>query len=63
MAHLGNCIAMMDEGIGRLHEVIPQLPAEQATLCRLMLMVGARMDEGLEETFPASDPVAVVRLT
>ena len=49
MARLGNCIAMMDEGIGRLHEVIPQLPAEQATLCRLMLMVGARMDEGLEE--------------
>jgi len=49
MAHLTNCIAMMDEGIGRVHEVIPQLPAEQATLCRLMLMVGARMDEGLAE--------------
>src|SRR5690242_21532171 len=49
MERLGNCIAMMDEGIGRMHEVIPHLPAEQATLCRLMLMVGARMDEGLEE--------------
>jgi DNA-binding MarR family transcriptional regulator len=49
MASLGKCIAMMDEGIGRMHEVIPQLPAEQATLCRLMLMVGARMDEGLAE--------------
>jgi len=49
MVHLTNCIAMMDEGIGRVHEVIPQLPAEQATLCRLMLMVGARMDEGLAE--------------
>jgi len=49
MERLGNCIAMMDEGIGRMHEVIPHLPVEQATLCRLMLMVGARMDEGLEE--------------
>jgi DNA-binding MarR family transcriptional regulator len=49
MARLDNCIAMMDEGIKRVHQVIPQLPAETATLCRLMAMVGARMDEGLEE--------------
>ena len=49
MTLLGNCIAMMDEGIGRMREVIPHLPAEQATLCRLMSMVGERMDEGLEE--------------
>ncbi|MDE2279086.1 MAG: MarR family transcriptional regulator [Xanthomonadaceae bacterium] len=49
MSRLGNCIAMMDEGIGRMHDAIPSLPAEQATLCRLMSMVGKRMDEGLEE--------------
>lgn len=40
---------MMDQGIGRMREVIPHLPAEQATLCRLMSMVGKRTDEGLEE--------------
>ena len=49
MTRLGNCIAMMDEGIGRVRAAIPKLPAEQATLCRLMSMVGKRMDEGLEE--------------
>ncbi|MBA2078593.1 MAG: MarR family transcriptional regulator [Rhodanobacter sp. 68-29] len=49
MACLNDCIAMMDEGIGRMHEVIPELPAEQARLCRLVLMVGQRMDEGLAE--------------
>ena len=40
---------MMDEGIGRMREAMPGLPAEHATLCRLMSMVGKRMDEGLEE--------------
>ena len=49
MARLGNCIAMMDEGIGRMREVVPQLPVEQVTLCRLMVMVGTRLDDGLEE--------------
>ncbi|MBD8899824.1 MarR family transcriptional regulator [Rhodanobacter sp. DHG33] len=49
MAHLSNCIAMMDEGIERMLEAIPQLPVEQARLCRLMLMVGGRMDEALDE--------------
>ncbi|MBD8871888.1 MarR family transcriptional regulator [Rhodanobacter sp. DHB23] len=49
MTLLGNCMAMMDEGIGRMREAISHLPAEQATLCRLMSMVGKRMDEGLEE--------------
>jgi len=49
MNRLGNCISMMCEGIGRMREAIPSLPVEQATLCRLMSMVGKRMDEGLEE--------------
>ena len=49
MARLDNCIAMMDEGIGRMREVIPHLPAEQVTLCRLMVMVGVRLDDGLGE--------------
>ena len=49
MSRLNNCIAMMDEGIERMLEVIPQLPAEQARLCRLMLMVGGRLDEALDE--------------
>lgn len=40
---------MMDEGIERMLEAIPQLPVEQARLCRLMLMVGGRMDEALDE--------------
>ncbi|MEW9572664.1 MarR family winged helix-turn-helix transcriptional regulator [Rhodanobacter sp. Si-c] len=49
MSRLGNCIAMMDEGIERMLEAIPDLPVEQARLCRLMLMVGGRMDEALDE--------------
>lgn len=40
---------MMDEGVGRMREAVPGLPVEQVTLCRLMSMLGKRMDEGLEE--------------
>lgn len=50
MARLGKCILMMDEGIGRLGEAIPEMPAEQAKLSRLMLMVGGRLQEELELT-------------
>lgn len=46
---LGDCIAMMDEGIGWVHAAIPRMPAEQATLCRLVLMTGRRMDEDLAD--------------
>lgn len=49
MQQLGKCIAMMDEGVGRVHAAMPGLPVEAVTLCRLMAMVGKRMDEGLEE--------------
>jgi MarR family transcriptional repressor of emrRAB len=48
MAQLGNCIAMMDEGIDRMSQVIPQLPRDEAKLCRLLLMVGTGLEEELE---------------
>ena len=47
MAKLGNCIAMMDQGIGRLGAALPDMPADKAKLSRLMLMVGSRMQEEL----------------
>lgn len=39
---------MMDEGIGRVSEIIPQMPASEARLCRLMLMVGDHLEQELE---------------
>jgi MarR family transcriptional repressor of emrRAB len=39
---------MMDEGIGRVGQVIPALPAAEARLTRLLLMVGATLDEAVE---------------
>jgi len=54
MARLGNCIAMMDEGIGRVGQVIPALPAAEARLTRLLLMVGATLDEAVERELKPS---------
>jgi len=48
MAQLTNCIAMMDQGIERVSQIIPQMPAVEARLCRLMLMVGSSLEEELE---------------
>ncbi|WP_426689706.1 MarR family winged helix-turn-helix transcriptional regulator [Rhodanobacter ginsengiterrae] len=48
MAQLKQCIAMMDEGIGRVSGIIPQMPATEARLCRLMLMLGRDIEEELE---------------
>ncbi len=48
MANLANCIAMMDEGIGRVGQIIPQLPAPEARMCRLMLMLGSTIERELE---------------
>lgn len=39
---------MMNEGIGRVSEIIPQMPAAEARLCRLMLMVGDHLEQELE---------------
>jgi len=47
MARLTNCIMLMDEGIERVSQIIPALPAMEARLCRLTLMAGSRMEEGL----------------
>ena len=49
MARLGDCILMMDEGIGRVSQVIPDMPATEARLTRLLLMVGHAFDEAVEE--------------
>ncbi len=48
MARLNRCIGMMDEGIGRISQVIPQTPAAEARLSRLMLMVTGCLQEELE---------------
>jgi MarR family transcriptional repressor of emrRAB len=48
MARLKKCIAMMDEGIERVSGIIPQMPAVEARLCRLMLMLGRDIEEELE---------------
>jgi DNA-binding MarR family transcriptional regulator len=45
MARLKNHIEMMDAGIEHVRRIIPQLPATEARLCRLMLMVGNGVKE------------------
>jgi MarR family transcriptional repressor of emrRAB len=45
---LTNCIGMMDEGISRVSQIIPEMPAAEARLCRLMLMVGDNLEGELE---------------
>ena len=48
MAQLKQCIAMMDEGVERVGKLIPQMPALETRLCRLMLMLGGNIEEDLE---------------
>lgn len=48
MATLKKCIGMMDEGIERTIQLIPQLPAAEAKLTRILLMVAGTLDEELE---------------
>lgn len=48
MASLGDCIVMMDEGVDRLVDAIIDMPAQEAKLSRLMLMVGNSLQEELE---------------
>ncbi|MFC5440327.1 MarR family winged helix-turn-helix transcriptional regulator [Rhodanobacter ginsenosidimutans] len=47
MAKLTTCIDLMDEGIDRVSQIIPTMPAVEARLCRLLLMVGEGIDQGL----------------
>ena len=39
---------MMDEGVGRVGQIIARLPAPEARLCRLMLMLGSTIERELE---------------
>jgi MarR family transcriptional repressor of emrRAB len=48
MARLGECIRSMDQGIGRVSQIIPDMPAAQVRLCRLLLIVGGRLQRELE---------------
>ena len=48
MAQLGERIRCMEQGIGRVSQIIPEMPASQAQLCRLLLIVGARLQRELE---------------
>jgi len=48
MTRLAQCIRMMDEGIDRVSQILPQVPAIEARLCRLMAMVGGSLEEELE---------------
>lgn len=48
MAPLSKCVQMMDEGIERTIQLIPQLPAAEAKLSRLIVMVSGGLQEKLE---------------
>ena len=48
MRQLDECIAMMDEGIARVRDVLPEMPATEVALARLLLLVGGGMQEELE---------------
>lgn len=48
MTRLKQCIEMMDEGVGRVSQIIPQMPAAEARLTRLVLMVSGALEEELE---------------
>ena len=43
MTRLTDCIAMMDEGMGRIETAIPGTPRVEITLLRMLLMVGMRL--------------------
>ncbi len=48
MAQLAASIVNMDRGIGRVSEMIPQLPVAQTRLCRLTLLVATRLQQELD---------------
>ena len=47
MTKLTPCILMLDEGIAQIKESIPELPACEAAIARLIRLVGARVEEEL----------------
>lgn len=48
MAKLTECIDLMSQGIARVSQISPEMPAAEARLCRLMLLVGGNVEEALE---------------
>lgn len=50
MNPLSQCIEMMDAGIERMGEALPQMPSFESKLCRLMMMVGGSVLCGFEDT-------------
>ena len=47
MTKLTPCILMIDEGVAQIKESIPGLPACEATIARLIRLVGTRVEEEL----------------
>ena len=50
MKQLPECLAHMDEGIGRVKEIFPDLPVQEVILTRLLLMVGGTLLGQLERS-------------
>ncbi len=48
MSLLSECIFMMDAGISHVRDAVPEMPAEEAALARLLLLVGAQLQQELE---------------
>ena len=45
---MSECLAHMDEGIGRVKEIFPDLPVQEVILTRLLLLVGGTLLSELE---------------
>lgn len=50
MATIDTCIGMMDEGIKRVMALVPDMPADEAKLSRLTMLVGGTIQQELEHT-------------
>ncbi|WP_049622558.1 MarR family winged helix-turn-helix transcriptional regulator [Frateuria defendens] len=48
MTRLAHRIDMLDEGVERARQIVPDLPVAEVTLARLLLMVGGGLQEELE---------------
>ena len=48
MTRLSECIRSMEQGIGQVNQIIPEMPTAQARLCRLLLIVGGRLQRELD---------------
>jgi MarR family transcriptional repressor of emrRAB len=48
MKRMPECLAYMDEGVGRVSEIFPDIPVQEVVLTRLLLMVGGTLLGELE---------------